>query len=145
MVLTFAIILLGAMFLVPPLRKNNFYMLHLALVIGAAYFVEENYFKTTPFHQKTLWLLLVFHLISINFVTFVAYGVDKNAAKKKSWRVPESNLHTLEFLGGWCGALLGQKIFRHKSKKKSYQSFFWAMMIFEAFAIFYILKYLQLI
>ena len=112
MVLTSAVILIGLLLLAAPLRKNNFYMLH---------------------------------LVFINFVTFVAYGVDKHAARKGNWRVPESNLHTLEFLGGWAGALLGQKIFHHKSKKRSYQTFFWLMMIFEAGMIFVILKFLKII
>ena len=102
-------------------------------------------FTVTPFHPKTLLLFLVFQLASINLVTFVAYGVDKRAAQKGDWRVPESNLHTLEFLGGWAGALLGQKFFHHKSKKRSYQTFFWMMMLFEAALVFVILRFLHII
>ena len=143
--LTSAVILIGLLLLAAPLRKNNFYMLHLGLVVLAAYYIENNLFTVTPFHPKTLLLVLVLHLVFINFVTFVAYGVDKHAARKGNWRVPESNLHTLEFLGGWAGALLGQKIFHHKSKKRSYQTFFWLMMIFEAGVIFVILKFLKII
>jgi len=145
MVLTFTAILLGVFFIIPPLRKNNFYMIHAGLVIMAAYYVEENYFRTTPFHAKTMLLFLVFHLVFINLVTFIAYGVDKSSAQSRRWRIPESNLHTLEFLGGWAGALLGQKIFRHKTKKKSYQLFFWAMMVAEAILIFFILTFLGII
>lgn len=120
-------------------------MIHAGLVIMAAYYVEENYFRTTPFHAKTMLLFLVFHLVFINLVTFIAYGVDKSSAQSRRWRIPESNLHTLEFLGGWAGALLGQKIFRHKTKKKSYQLFFWAMMVAEAILIFFILTFLGII
>ncbi len=145
MVLTATIILLGLFMLVPPLRKNNFYMLHTGLVILSAYYVENNLFTVTPFHPKTLLLFLVFHLISVNLVTFIAYGVDKKAARNGEWRIPESNLHTLEFLGGWGGALLGQKFFHHKSKKKSYQTFFWMMMLFETGLIFVILRFLHII
>ncbi len=145
MVLTFTIILIGLLLIIPPLQKNSFYMVHVGLVILAAYYVENNFFTVTPFHPKTLMLFLVFQLISINIITFVAYGVDKRAAQSGRWRVPESNLHTLEFLGGWGGALLGQKIFHHKSKKRSYQMFFWAMMFFEAGLIYVILKFLHII
>lgn len=145
MVLTFTVILLGMLLLIPPLRKNNFYMLHAGIVILAAYFVETNLFTTTPLHQKTFLLFLVFQLVSINIVTFLVYGIDKRAAKKGERRVPESNMHTLEFLGGWIGALLGQKIFRHKTKKRSYQSFFWFMLFFEIGLIFAILKFLKII
>lgn len=145
MVLTFTVILLGLLLLVPPLKKNSFYMVHTGLVIMAAYYVESFYFTTTPFHPKTLLLFLVFQLASINLITFVAYGVDKHAAQSGAWRVPENTLHTLEFLGGWGGALLGQKFFRHKSKKKSYQTFFWMMMLFEAALVFVILKFLRIV
>ena len=137
MVLTFTVILLGLLLLIPPLKKNSFYMVHAGLVILAAYYVENRWFTVTPFHPKTLLLFLVFQLASINLVTFVAYGVDKRAAQKGDWRVPESNLHTLEFLGGWAGALL--------SKKRSYQTFFWMMMLFEAALVFVILRFLHII
>ena len=145
MVLTFSIILLGMLLLLPPLRKNNFYIVHAGIVVMAAYFVETNYFTTTPFHQKTLLLFLVFHLASINLVTFMVYGIDKRAAKSGQRRIPENNMHTLEFLGGWIGALMGQKIFRHKTKKRSYQSFFWAMLVLEIGLIYVILKFLKII
>ena len=145
MVLTFTVILIGLLLIIPPLQKNSFYMLHVGLVILAAYYVENNLFTVTPFHHKTLLLFLIFHLASINLVTFVAYGVDKHAAQRGQWRIPENNLHTLEFLGGWAGALFGQSLFHHKSKKRSYQAFFWAMMFFEAALIFVILKFLHII
>lgn len=146
MVLTATIVLLGLLLVLPPLRKNNFYMLHAGLVILTAWYLESRFaISVRPFHQKILLFLLVLHLIFINLVTFIAYGTDKRAAKNGQWRVPESNLHTLEFLGGWIGAVFGQKIFHHKSKKRSYQTFFWAMMIFEIGLIFAILKYLKLI
>ena len=146
MVLTATIVMLGLLLILPPLRKNNFYMLHAGLVILTAWYLETHFaVSVRPFHQKILLFLLVLHLIFINLVTFIAYGADKKAAKSGQWRVPESNLHTLEFLGGWIGAVLGQKIFHHKSKKRSYQTFFWAMLIFEIGLIFAILKYLKLI
>ena len=87
MVLTFTVILLGLLLLIPPLKKNSFYMVHAGLVILAAYYVENRWFTVTPFHPKTLLLFLVFQLASINLVTFVAYGVDKRAAQKGDWRV----------------------------------------------------------
>jgi len=146
MVLTFTVILLGLLLAIPPLRKNNFYMLHAGLVILAAYYIENKYaISVAPFHRKIMLFFLVLHLVSINLVTILAYGIDKRSAQSGEWRIPESNLHTLEFLGGWIGALIGQKIFHHKNKKRSYQGFFWMMLIFEIALIFVILKYLKLI
>ncbi len=142
MVMTFSIILLGALALCRPLQKNNFYILHAAVIILSAYYIETHYFRASAFSPKTLLLFLVFQLVSINIVTIVAYYVDKRAAVKGKWRVPEFDLHTLEFLGGWAGALLAQKIFRHKTKKKSYQSTFVWLVFAELACIAFIIKYL---
>lgn len=145
MVITFTVILLGLIAFIRPLQKNSFFMLHAALIIGSAWFIETHYFRTSVFSSKTLLLFLVFHLISINIVTVVAYYTDKRAAQKGAWRVPENTLHVLEFLGGWSGALIAQKIFRHKTKKKSFRAMFYLMIVLELLAVYLILKYLRLI
>ena len=108
MVITYSVILIGLLFLIRPLQKNSFYILHAALVILAAYYIETHYFRASVFGAKTLLLFVVFQFVSINVVTVLAYWVDKRAAVRGAWRVPEINLHTLEFLGGWSGALLAQ-------------------------------------
>ncbi len=145
MVITFTAILIGLLALIRPLQKNSFYILHAAMVILAAYFVETHYFRATPFAYKTFLLFLVFHAVSVNITTFIAYYVDKRAAVRHQWRVPENTLHILEFLGGWLGALLAQKIFRHKTQKKSFRHIFWLMIFLEFCAVFIILKYLRLL
>ena len=142
MVMTFSVILLGALVFCRPLQKNSFYILHAAIVILSAYYIETHCFRTSVFSPKTLLLFLVFQLVSINIVTIVAYYVDKRAAIKGKWRVPEFDLHTLEFLGGWAGALLAQKMFHHKTRKKSYQSTFIFLIFAELACIFFIIKYL---
>jgi uncharacterized membrane protein YsdA (DUF1294 family) len=61
----------------------------------------------------------------MNIVCFVAYGLDKRRAVKGGRRVPERTLQFLAFFGGWPGALLGQKVFRHKTTKLSFLLVFW--------------------
>lgn len=145
MVLTFATILVALLFLFRPLQRNRFFVLHAVLIIGTAYFIETHYFRASPFAPKTFLLFLVFQLISINLVTLLAYGVDKRAALNRQWRVPEVQLHTLELLGGWCGAFIAQRLFHHKTKKKSFQAFFWLMLVFQIVLILMILFYLKLL
>lgn len=145
MVITFSAVLIGLLALFRPLQKNSFYILHAGMVILAAYYVETHYFRASVFGTKTMLLFLVFHAVSINITTFIAYFVDKRAAVRHAWRVPENTLHLLEFLGGWLGALLAQKIFRHKTAKKSFRNMFWLMIFLEFLAILTILKYLNLI
>ena len=145
MVITFTAILLGLAALFYPLRRNKFYLLSSAMVIASAYFIETHYFRTSIFSAKTILLFVVFHLIAINLSTFVAYGVDKKAAQKGSWRISEKDLHSLEFLGGWIGAWLGQRFFHHKTSKRSYMATYKLMIVMEFAAIYFILKFLGLI
>ncbi|MGJ8647069.1 DUF1294 domain-containing protein [Marinomonas colpomeniae] len=72
----------------------------------------------------------------MSLVTFCLYGIDKSAAKCNKWRVRESTLHLMSLLGGWPGAILGQKVFRHKTKKRFFRSMFWLTLILN-FVLFY--------
>ena len=145
MVITFTAILLGLAALVYPLRRNRFFLLSSAMIIGSAYFIETHYFRTSIFSAKTMLLFVVFQLIFINFSTFIAYWVDKRAAVRGDWRVPERDLHMLEFLGGWLGAYAAQRVFRHKTAKKSYQTTYKLMIVMEFAAVYLILKFLRLL
>lgn len=64
----------------------------------------------TPAGTLAVWL------IAINLVTFAVYGADKRRARRGAWRVPEKTLFLLPLLGGSVGALLGMRVFRHKTK-----------------------------
>lgn len=145
MVITFAAILFGLIALIQPLQRNRFVLLNSVAIVGIAYFIETHYFKAPMFNYKTILLLVVFQVITINITTFIAYWIDKRAAQRGAWRVPEKNLHLLEFLGGWAGALVAQKIFRHKSKKIAYLRMFKVMIVMEFAAVYVILKFLNII
>lgn len=62
---------------------------------------------------------------SLSLVTLVVYGIDKRAARKGKTRVAERTLHLLAAMGGWPGAYVGQRIFRHKTQKQSFRRLFW--------------------
>ena len=59
---------------------------------------------------------LLWYLAAVNVVTFTVYGIDKRKARRGTWRIPEKTLFLLPLLGGSVGALLGMKVFRHKTK-----------------------------
>lgn len=145
MVITSSVILIGLLLLIRPLQKNSFYLLNCGIVILAAYFIETHYFRVTPFAPKTLLLFLVYQFISINWVTFLAYWVDKRAAIRGGWRIPERNLHALEMLGGWSGALIAQKVLHHKNKKKSYRAEFAFVLIMQLGFVVITLRFLGLL
>ena len=145
MLITFLAILTPLLALVRPLQRNHFFVLYFALMIVAAYITENHYFRVIPFSYKAFLVFVVYHLACINLVAFGAYGVDKRAAVRGSWRIPEADLHALEFMGGWIGAFIAQKVFHHKTRKKSYQIMFWLMLILQLTAVYLILHYLRLI
>ena len=64
--------------------------------------------------------LLVGFLVIINIVTFCLYGIDKSAAVKEKWRIPNRVLLGLATIGGSIGAWAGMYIFRHKTQKWYY-------------------------
>ncbi|NRF48111.1 DUF1294 domain-containing protein [Pseudomonas stutzeri] len=71
-----------------------------------------------------------------SLLTFVLYWRDKHSALKDRWRTPETTLHFFELAGGWPGALVAQQVFRHKTRKLSYQLAFWLIvMLHQAFWI----------
>ena len=41
----------------------------------------------------------------------------------------ERTLHLMAFLGGWPGALIGQRQFRHKTQKVSFRIVFWILVV----------------
>ena len=62
-------------------------------------------------------------------LTFVVYAWDKAAARNNRWRTPEMHLHLLALVGGWPGALLAQRVLRHKSSKKPFRAVFWMTVV----------------
>ena len=62
-------------------------------------------------------------------VAFLMYWADKSAARRGRRRIPEKSLHMASLLGGWPGALLAQKQFRHKTIKQPFQTVFWLTVV----------------
>ena len=82
------------------------------------------------------WVLLALYLLLINLVTFLVFGLDKWKAKRKEKkdtvrRIPEKTLFTLSALGGSVGALLGMKVFHHKTKHWYFRFGFPVILILE--------------
>lgn len=64
-------------------------------------------------------------ILILSLFSFCLYGLDKIKAKRKSKRIAEISLHTIDLIGGWPGGLLAQHLFHHKVKKTEFQAVFW--------------------
>lgn len=82
-------------------------------------------------------ILLIYLAASV--VTFIAYAIDKSAARKGRWRTQEGTLHLLALIGGWPGALVAQSVLRHKSRKQPFRVIFWLTVILNCAAIAWLL------
>lgn len=68
----------------------------------------------------------------VSLITLGMYHDDKRRAQCGEWRISEASLHAAELFGGWPGALIGQRWFRHKTSKGEYLFMFWVIVLFHA-------------
>ena len=74
------------------------------------------------------WLPLALYP-AVSLISLLLYWQDKQQARTQAWRTPEKVLHASELCGGWPGALVAQQLFRHKTRKVSYQLVFWGIVL----------------
>ena len=82
---------------------------------------------------------VVYYLIIINCIGFLAMFIDKQKARKGSWRIPEKTLFILTVLGGGIGTIAGMYTFRHKTKKLYFTVGFPVIVIAEMSLIIYLI------
>lgn len=81
------------------------------------------------FYRNYLPVSIVAAYGGVSLVLFVMYWIDKRAATRGAQRTAENTLHLFELCCGWPGALMAQQIFRHKTRKGSYQFVFWLAVL----------------
>ncbi|MGY2326729.1 DUF1294 domain-containing protein [Pseudomonas sp. SDT2931_S440] len=102
----------------PRFKALVFALLCAAPLLGAA---------LLGYRGVSLIPLVAYGVVSV--VAFLLYWSDKRKAREDSWRTPENVLHAVELAGGWPGALIAQQVFRHKTRKVSYQVVFWLIVL----------------
>jgi uncharacterized membrane protein YsdA (DUF1294 family) len=66
----------------------------------------------------------------LNGMAFLFYALDKSAARKKTWRIPENLLLCIALIGPF-GACAAMKVLRHKTRK-------WKFYLVPLFTILHI-------
>ena len=60
--------------------------------------------------------VLILYLFIVNAAAFLFMLADKQKARRKAWRIPETTLLGVAAIGGSLGAILAMHIFRHKTR-----------------------------
>ena len=79
------------------------------------------------------WPVAIWFLL-INVLTMVIYGADKMAARKGMRRIPEVTLLVFGVVCGWPGAIMCQQIFRHKTQKQPFRTWFFMSVVVSILA-----------
>lgn len=77
----------------------------------------------------------------INILTFFLFGEDKKRAIEKKRRISERTLLLFSFFGGALGALLGMRVFHHKTRKMKFRV---SVPLFLILQIIFLLKILRI-
>ena len=73
-----------------------------------------DFFRADPRLLLPVWLFLA------SLVLLAVMGADTRRARRGLRRVPEKTLFLLALLGGAWGGWLGMRLFRHKTKHRSF-------------------------
>lgn len=80
-------------------------------------------------------LLVVALLIIVNLMAFILFYYDKHAAQDRLWRVSESTLLCVALIGGSVGAIVGQQVMRHKTRKEPFRTMLYSIPVLQTAAI----------
>ena len=94
--------------------------------------------------SKELWQMLAFYLAAVNLAGFFLMGIDKWKAKRNAWRISEKALFLPAVLGGAVGAIVGMRVFRHKTKHWYFRFGMPAILIFQILLVGWLFWYFVL-
>ena len=78
-----------------------------------------------------VWQFPALAILTISFITFCLYGIDKWKAQHNRYRISEKTLLLTAACFGGLGAFLGMRVFRHKTKHWYFQVFVPLFMILQ--------------
>ena len=86
--------------------------------------------------------LLAVYLLAVNLAAFVLYGADKRRARiPGARRVPEKTLFALALLLGSAGALLGMRVFHHKTRHWYFRFGIPAILLVQLAGVFVYMRF----
>ncbi len=89
------------------------------MVFCVVFSVSEYSTAKTQMKQLIIYSILIYW-VAVNVVTFALFGIDKRKAQQSKWRIEESTLLLWAAFGGSVGALLGMKVWHHKTLHRKF-------------------------
>lgn len=83
---------------------------------------------------------LLIYLVVINFITLIAFALDKIAAIEDKTRIRIVTLLGLAFVGGSIGGLIAMYVFRHKTRIDYFTVGIPLIIIMQVIVIFYLMN-----
>lgn len=87
----------------------------------------------------TPWIAAGIYALA-SLAALAAYARDKRAAARGQHRTRERTLHIIEALGGWLGAILARRWFRHKTCDSGFLVVSWLIILAHAMGWFWWLR-----
>lgn len=113
-----------------PLARLRRWVTFLALVWwGLASYLLYLAFTREGVKLPATLAIYLLSTVVCSVIAFVAYAIDKRRAARDQPRISERTLHLFSVCGGWPGAQLARRLFRHKTLKISFRVVFWVIVI----------------
>lgn len=80
----------------------------------------------------------MYYSITINIAGFLLFAIDKRKAQKNKYRISESCLLFVSFIGGALGSILAMGILKHKNNKMKFAIGLPMLLIFNSLAFYYL-------
>lgn len=85
--------------------------------------------------------ILIYYLLIVNALSFLLMLIDKQKSIKHAWRIREATLLSIAAIGGSLGAVIGMRLFRHKTQHLKFS--IGLPIILAAHIIIFILIYIK--
>lgn len=81
---------------------------------------------------------LLYYFFSVNLLAFILFGIDKYKARKSRWRKSENTLLAVAVAGGSVGALMGIKLWHHKTRHAKFYIGVPVILLLQLLLFFYL-------
>lgn len=85
--------------------------------------------------------VVMIYLLTVNTAAFLMMFLDKRFAVHGQWRIPEKTLFLLAALGGSLGGCLAMRLFRHKTRHRSFAVGFPLLLVVQAVALILLIRF----